>query len=294
MKDYGEKPQTPPGDTSPNTSGKKKKKRHSRNREYSIVSWIFVLMFTSLIGYLIYFNVEVSESFINSPYNTRQDTFSDRVVRGRIVSSDGEVLARTNVYEGGTEERIYPYGNMFAHAVGFDSNGKSGLESEANFQLLSSHQFFLDQMKNELLGRKNQGDDVVTSLSTAMQSTAYYALGDRRGAILAMEPDTGRIVAMVSKPDFDPNSISQSWSYLIADENDSSLLNRATNGAYPPGSTFKVVTALDYYRRHGKVTLGTKPRSSYHFSGVSSQLAQRYLTLEGSSISRIAPPMEYT
>ena len=249
LKDYEEKPQTPSGDR----AGKeqKKKKRHSRNREYSIVSWMFILMFTSLIGYLIYFNVEVSESFINSPYNTRQDTFSDRVVRGRIISSDGEVLARTNVYEGGTEERIYPYANMFAHAVGYDSNGKSGLESEANFQLLSSHQFFLTQMKNELLGSKNQGDDVITSLNYAMQATAYYALADRRGAILAMEPDTGRIVAMVSRPDFDPNTIAANWKYVIADENDSSLLNRATNGAYPPGSTFKVVTALDYYRRHG-------------------------------------------
>ena len=249
LKDYEEKPQAPSGDKK--LKNQKKKRKHSRNREYSLVSWMFILMFTSLIGYLIYFNVEVSDTFINSPYNTRQDTFSDRVVRGRIISSDGEVLARTNVYEGGAEERIYPYSNVFAHAVGFDSNGKSGLESEANFQLLSSHEFFLNQMKNDVMGRKNQGDDVITSLSVSMQTTAYYALGDRRGAVLAMEPDTGRIVAMVSKPDFDPNTISANWSYVISDKNDSSLLNRATNGAYPPGSTFKVVTALDYYRRHG-------------------------------------------
>ena len=68
-----------------------------------------------MIGYLIYFNYAKSDDFINSPYNTRQDTFSDRVVRGKIISADGQVLAQTNVYEDGTEERTYPYANMFAH-----------------------------------------------------------------------------------------------------------------------------------------------------------------------------------
>ncbi len=71
-----------------------------------------------LIGYLIYFNTIKSDDFINSPYNTRQDTFADRVVRGKIMSSDGEVLAQTNVSEDGTEERSYPYNNVFAHVVG--------------------------------------------------------------------------------------------------------------------------------------------------------------------------------
>lgn len=210
-----------------------------------------MLIFVSLIGYVIYFNGVKSEDFINSPYNTRQDTFSDRVVRGNIQSSDGEVLAQTNVYDDGTEERVYPYSNIFAHAVGYDTNGKSGLESEANFQLLSSHSFFLEQMKNEFLGRKNMGDTVITTLSANLQVTAYNALGDRRGAVVAMEPSTGRILAMVSKPDFDPNRLAQDWDYLVSDENNSSLLNRATNGAYPPGSTFKLVTALDYFRTKG-------------------------------------------
>lgn len=227
------------------------KKRKARNREYTFVSYFFVLIFVSLIGYVIYFNGVKSEDFINSPYNTRQDTFSDRVVRGNIQSSDGEVLAQTNVYDDGTEERVYPYANIFAHVVGYDTNGKSGLESEANFQLLSSHSFFLEQMKNEFLGRKNMGDTVISTLNANLQVTAYNALGDRRGAVVAMEPSTGRILAMVSKPDFDPNRLAQDWDYLVSDENNSSLLNRATNGAYPPGSIFKIVTALDYFRTKG-------------------------------------------
>ena len=225
--------------------------RRRKNRPFTFVSAFFILIFVSLIGYLIYFDAIKSEDFINSPYNTRQDTFSDRVVRGSIQSSDGEILAQTNVYEDGTEERTYPFANIFAHAVGYDTNGKSGLESEANFQLLTSHSFFLEQMKNEFLGKKNQGDTVISSLSADLQTTAYNSLGDRRGAVVVLEPSTGRILAMVSKPDFDPNTIAANWEQLVNDETNSSLLNRATMGQYPPGSTFKTVTALTYLRQNG-------------------------------------------
>lgn len=145
------------------------------------------------------------------------------MVRGQILSSEGEILARTDVYDDGTEDRIYPYANVFAHVIGYDSNGKSGLESEANFQLLTSHEFFLNQMKNEFLGRKNMGDTVISTLSANLQTTAYNALGDRRGAVVAMEPSTGKILAMVSKPDFDPNSIEENWEWLVSDETNSSL-----------------------------------------------------------------------
>lgn len=226
------------------------RRRKAKNREYTLVSWFFVAVFVGMIAYLVYFNVVKSEDFINSPYNTRQDTFSDRVIRGQILSSEGEILAKTEVYEDGTEERIYPYANVFAHVVGYDSNGKSGLESEANFHLLTSHEFFLNQMKNEFLGRKNMGDTVISTLSTSLQNTAYQALGDRKGAVIAIEPSTGKIRCMVSKPDFDPNYIAENWDWLVSDETNSSLLNRATQGQYPPGSTFKVVTALDYFRRN--------------------------------------------
>ena len=211
----------------------------------------FGIIFISLIGYLAYFDGFKSDDFINSPYNTRQDSFSDRVVRGKIMSSDGQVLAQTNVSEDGTETRNYPYSNMFAHVVGYDSNGKSGLESEANFTLLTSHSFFLTQMKNQFLDQKNTGDTVISTLNAKLQTVAYNALGDRRGAVVVLEPSTGKRLVEVSKPDFDPNTIAQNWQTLVNDENDSSLLNRATNGAYPPGSTFKVVTALDYFRKKG-------------------------------------------
>lgn len=228
----------------------RKKKKRAKNREYAIVSYFFVFIFVAMIGYLVYYDAVKSEEFINSPYNTRQDTFADRVVRGTILSSDGEVLARTDVDGEGNETRVYPYSNIFAHAVGYADQGKSGLESEANFQLLSSHAFFLEQMKNQFQEQKNTGDTVVSTLDANLQVTAYNALGDRRGAVVVLQPSTGKILAMVSKPDFDPNTIGSDWEYLISDESNSSLLNRATQGQYPPGSTFKIVTALDYYREH--------------------------------------------
>ena len=123
-------------------------------------------------------------------------------------------MAQTNVSEDGTETRNYPYSNMFSHVVGYDTNGKSGLESEANFTLLTSHSFFLTQMKNQFLNEKNTGDTVVSTLNANLQSIAYNALGDRRGAVVVMEPSTGKRLVEVSKPDFDPNTIGDNLSLI--------------------------------------------------------------------------------
>ncbi len=250
MKESGKRLKKMPGKK---WGSKKKNKAQSRNQPYAIVSYMFVAIFVSLIGWLLYFNLVKSEEFINSPYNTRQDTFADRVIRGSILSAEGDTLAATQIAEDGLEYRYYPYANMFAHVVGYAAYGKTGLESEANFHLLSSHAFFLEQMKNEFKNEKNKGDNVVTTLSVKLQTTAYNALGDRKGAVVVMEPSTGKILAMVSRSDFDPNYLEDNWDYLTADEENSSLLNRATQGQYPPGSVFKIVTALDYLRKHGTV-----------------------------------------
>lgn len=186
---------------------------------------------------------------INSPYNTRQDTFADRVIRGKIYSADGEVLAETKTSADGSETRSYPYANMFAHVVGYDTNGKTGAESIANFHLLTSNAFFGERIMKELREEKNIGDNVITSLNVKLQKAAYDALGSHKGAVVVMEPETGKILAMVSRPDYDPNTVSSKWEELIASER-SELLNRATQGQYTPGSVFKIVTALEYIREH--------------------------------------------
>ena len=101
----------------------------------------------------------------------------------------------------------------------------------------------------EFSGQKNPGDDLYTTLDLELQKTASDALGDRKGAVVVMEPDTGRILAMVSKPAYDPNQVQNQWDSLRTDS-ESRLLNRATQGVYPPGSTFKIITLLEFMREY--------------------------------------------
>jgi len=202
-----------------------------------------------MMGYIVYFNAVKSKEIINSPYNVRLDFMSDRVVRGKILDNKGNVLAETSVAEDGTETRNYPYGDVFAHVVGYDSMGKSGLESTENFDLLTSNAFFLERLAKEFREEKNIGDNVVTTLDTELQQAAYDALGNYKGAVMVMEASTGKVLAMVSKPTFNPNKIAEDWDWLTTDEN-STLLNRATQGAYAPGSVFKLVTTLEYIREN--------------------------------------------
>ena len=100
-----------------------------RRKSPQDTQYFFVTLFLVMMGYLVYFNVVRSKEIINSPYNVRMDSLSDRVVRGSILDKNGEVLAETVVAEDGTETRNYPYGDVYAHVVGYDSKGKSGLES---------------------------------------------------------------------------------------------------------------------------------------------------------------------
>lgn len=221
------------------------------NRNIMIITYVVVGLFLCLMGYFGYFLQVQSETVINNSYNARLDSFSDRILRGKILSKDGNVLAETSVSEDGTEVRMYPYHDVFAHVVGYSDHGKAGLESLANFYLLSSHINLAEQAMNQLSDIKNTGDNVITTLDVDLQQAAYDALEGKKGAVVALEPDTGKILAMVSRPGFDPNTLSQDWEALISGDNtQAQLLNRASQGVYPPGSTFKIVTALEYIREH--------------------------------------------
>ena len=213
------------------------------------ITYLMVALFLGLAVYMGYFLQVRSEDVINNSYNARLDRFSDRIVRGKIMAGDGTVLAETQVDADGNETRVYYYGSVFDHAVGYSAKGKTGIEALANFYLLTSHVNLLEQVGNELSGRKNPGDNVYTTLDAEVQQAAYAALGDRKGVVIAMEPDTGKVLAMVSKPGYDPNTLLQDWDWLTDGGNgEGQLLNRATQGLYPPGSTFKIVTALEYMR----------------------------------------------
>ena len=231
------------------TAGSAKRKTSGtsgRNLEFLIITYVFLAIFLGMIAWLVYFQIFRSESVISDSHNPRLNIYEERVIRGDILSGDGVVLATSNLNEDGSQTREYPYGRMFAHAVGYVNNGKGGIESSSNFQLLRSHSFFLTQLVNDLTDQKSQGDSVVTTLNYEVQEAAYEALGNDDGAVVVLEADTGKVLAMVSKPDYDPNTLAEDWETIVNDDSSSVLLNRASSGLYPPGSTFKIFTALEY------------------------------------------------
>ncbi|MCR4741091.1 MAG: penicillin-binding protein 2 [Lachnospiraceae bacterium] len=226
--------------------------RKKENRAIAYITYAFVLIFVVLIVYLLWYTYFRGPEDINNSYNPRQDIYAARVVRGGILSRDGEVLACTEKHENGDEERVYPYGPLFAHAVGFSTHGKTGVELNTNIRLLTSNRPVLERASNALSGKKSAGDNVITTLDLGMQKAAYDALASYKGAIVASDVKTGEILCMVSKPDFDPNTIDTDWERINADTGSGILLNRATQGLYPPGSTFKIITTLEYLKERGE------------------------------------------
>ena len=229
---------------------KKKLENRKNNKSIIVSTLIFVITFIAMAVYLIYFNLTQAESIINNSYNKRQGVLSRRTIRGSILSDDKTKLAVTNVDDDGNETRYYPYSGLFSHTIGYLNNGGYGLESLYGYYMLHSNQNFFEQIGNDLSGNRNTGDNVVTTLNVGLQKACYDALGSNRGAVIVMEPSTGKILAMVSKPDFDPNTLAANWSQITGEGSDSVLVNRATQGLYPPGSTFKLITMLEYLREH--------------------------------------------
>ena len=228
---------------------KPRRKKINPNKEYVHVTYLFVVLFLAMMGYIIYFTAVKSKDLINSPYNVRLNSMAERVVRGDIVDNEGNILATTEVSDDGAERRVYPYGKLYAHVVGYDVNGKAGLELSENFDLLTSSAFFIERIINQMKDEKNIGNTIVTTLDTDLQKAAYDALGNHDGAVVVMDITTGKILTMVSKPSYTPGTVSKNWDKLVSHK-ESVLLNRATQGAYAPGSTFKIVTTLEFMREN--------------------------------------------
>ncbi|MBR0145372.1 MAG: penicillin-binding protein 2 [Eubacterium sp.] len=233
---------------------RREEKNKRKNRPIVLMTYVFVLVFLGLFGYVIYFLVKDADRVVANTGNRRQDVMAEVVQRGEIRTSDGTVIARS-VEKDGEEVREYPYGEMFCHVVGYNGYGRSGLELSMNFQLLTTHENIFKQVQDDLSEKKKPGDNVITTLDYKLQKAASNAMGKHKGAVVVMEPDTGKILAMVSKPGFDPNEMEKVWDEIHTEEGEKStvLLNRATSGLYAPGSTFKVVTALEYIREHKSV-----------------------------------------
>ncbi len=220
------------------------------NKGIKATLYLFIIVFAAIIIYFGNFLINEKDDYISSSYNSRLNAFSESVYRGNILSSDGQILAQTIVNEDGSESRVYPYNNLFAHSVGYTIKSKTGIEAVGNFYMVNSHASVFSKINNNLKNDKHIGDNVVTTLDVSLQQKVYDVIGDRTAACVVMEPDTGRILAMVSKPDFNPNTLAAEWDSLVASDENSSLLNRVTRGLYPPGSTFKILTTLEYIREN--------------------------------------------
>lgn len=225
------------------------KQKKDKNTEMNGIGIFFAALFLVMAGYLLHFTTNLRENVVNNDYNRRIDALENKVLRGEIQSSDGQVLAKSIVNENGGFERQYPYGNIFSHIVGISSKGKSGIEKLFNYNLLVNHNRVTSKIADTLNLEYVVGDTVVTTLNAKLQKAAYDALGENKGAVVAIEPVTGKILAMVSKPDFDPNMIDYTWDEIV-NRSDSVLFNRAAQGLYPPGSTFKTIVLLEYMRQN--------------------------------------------
>ena len=144
--------------------------------------------------------------------------------------------------------RRYPFGGLFAQVVGYNTvdQGRTGIELSYNDFLTSSNANLSTELQNlgdSLRGRTITGDNLITSLSLPAQRAAMAGLGQMRGAVVAIQPSTGRVLAMASTPTFNPNHVVTNFAKLNRAGSGAPLLNRATQGLYTPGSTFKTVTA---------------------------------------------------
>ena len=216
---------------------------NSIKRNMRRVFWLMFALFVLLSGYFVKLVVFDAGAIVTNPYNRRLYVADNSLKRGSIFASGGEVLAESLKNADGVYVRSYPEGELGAHAVGFATLGGLGVERGMNFKLQSVN----FEIFQRLIATAGIGEAQCTSLKLTidleLQKAAAAALGGRKGAVVILEPGTGIVLAMVSTPGFDPNRISESWSELNASE-DAPLLNRAINGLYEPGSTFKIVMAI--------------------------------------------------
>lgn len=214
-------------------------------------TYVFIGLFVILIVYHIGYILIQSDEDINNSYNKRQEILARKVVRGTIYSKDMVALATTETDEEGNEMRVYPYDDLFCHVVGSYDMGQYCLESSYNFEMLTTQASIIDEVVAELNNQKLRGNSIVTTLDIDLQSVCDNAIGDYDGSVVIMDPETGDILSMVSKPGYNPNDIQNIWDDIKSDDS-GALVNRATQGLYPPGSVFKLFTLGEYIDSHKK------------------------------------------
>jgi peptidoglycan glycosyltransferase len=219
------------------------------NRQIVKLFGFIVVLFAILVGFTSYWSVFDAKALKEEEANKRPLLEQQQIRRGRILAADGTVIAKSVAKGKGDSLRFvrrYPEGSLYGHPIGYSfvRQGDSEFEQFHNDQLVGEESEF-SSILDELRGRTQEGDDIVTNLDPEAQRTA---LGDLEelgnfGAVVAIEPSTGAIKVMASNKSYDPNRVPYELESLNLNLIETPLYNRATQGLYPPGSTFKVVTA---------------------------------------------------
>lgn len=226
------------------------------NKQIRAVGFLMLILFGVVFLNLTWLQLGRAEELANHPSNTRLLLKEYALERGAIRSVNGDTLAVSvpTPEQQLKSLRTYPHGELFAHVTGYYSirYGRERLERSYNEELTGKGGVVtMQDLGDRLLGKGQKGDTLVLSIDTAVQEAATAALGNRKGAVVALDPISGQVLAMVSTPSFDPNGLSQHspegqqdvWVALNQDEENRPLINRAARATYPPGSTFKVITA---------------------------------------------------
>jgi peptidoglycan glycosyltransferase len=218
------------------------------NRQIVKLFGFVVVLFAVLIGFTAYWSVFDAKALKAKNANKRPLLEQQQIKRGRILAADGSVIARSVPKGHGAGLRYvrrYPEGSLYGHPVGYSfvQQGESEFEKSHNDELVGNNSEF-SSILDQLSGRNQEGDDVVTNLDPTAQRTALEDLEEVGfGAVVAIEPQSGRVKVLASNPPYDPNRVPEHLGQLNANELETPLVDRATQGQYPPGSTFKVVTA---------------------------------------------------
>jgi len=214
---------------------------------------ITLVMFVALMASATWVQFFQAESLNTDPRNVRTLYREHGNARGPIVAGGEAVASSVPVDDPFGYQRTYANGDLYSAVTGFYSiaNGRSQLENAENDQLTGrSDQLFFTRIRDLLTGRRPEGAAVETTILPAAQQAARDGLGGQHGAVVAIEPSTGRILALVSTPGFDPNALAvhstseAAAQYRALEQADGNpLRSNATQERYAPGSTFKLVTA---------------------------------------------------
>lgn len=213
------------------------------NKRLVFVMVFFVALFMTLALYLVYFQLFKRADIENDSHNRRLWVNEDNIKRGSIYDRNGNILAYSEEDSDGSQYRVYNYGKSASSVTGYSSKtyGKTGIEKSYNKELLALSGEILSNFR-KMVVKNDTGYDVHLSLDQNIQEIVYEYMQDIKGSCVVMNPKTGEVLALVSNPSYDPNSVDEDWDDLIQNT-DGPLVNRATSGAYRPGSTFKIVTA---------------------------------------------------